>query len=307
VPGLGAFVASLSDREKTNRWGIFSPPETFLDFNPEIKRKDDLLANSLAKGEKCTYKEANLLIDQYVTDVLRSLEEGKRVHIPWVGSLYSKDNEKLFQPERILSCNAFNYGLVGFSMPSVTELQQEQETNIFPEKKNKEVVWIPVNRKYITYSGSVAAALLAACLIPTPLNNGYSNQAHTQYASLISIPATNTVNEEKEAKKTETPALSDSTFMRKKTETLPAQTVSPVKAEGFHYYIIIASLPNQTLAEKTLSEFQDKGFESAAILSADGRHRIYTNRFEDKSEADKFLIQFRKEHPANANAWLLKK
>jgi hypothetical protein len=98
VPGLGAFVASPSDREKTKRWGILSPPEFFLGFNPEIKHNDGLLANSVAKEKKCSYKEANLLIDQYVTDVLQALDEGKEVRIPWVGSLHSEENKKWFQP-----------------------------------------------------------------------------------------------------------------------------------------------------------------------------------------------------------------
>jgi len=117
VPGLGAFVVSSSGREKINRWGILSPPESFLGFNSEITHNDGLLSNSLAKEKKSSYREADQLIEQYVTGVLQSLEDGKRVHIPWVGSLYSKDNKKLFQPERTLSCNAFNYGLTGFSMP----------------------------------------------------------------------------------------------------------------------------------------------------------------------------------------------
>lgn len=311
VPGLGAFIVSLPERGKNSRWGILSPPETFLGFNSEIKHNDGLLANSLAKERKCSYKEANLLIEQYVANALQSLSEGKRVCIPWVGSILSTDNRKLFQPERILSCNAFCYGLSDFSLSSVEELQQEQEPNAFPRKKNKEVVWIPVNRRLITYSGSVAAAILAMCIIPTPLNNGgHSNQEiRAQYASLINLPAkdeVNTVEEKDTLKAAEIPAPVKLASAQKKTDAQPPETVSPAEKDGFHYYIIVASLPNESSAEKTLSEFQSKGFANAAVLSADGKHRIYTNHFDDKAEADKFLIQFRKDHPENA-AWLLKK
>jgi len=305
VPGLGAFVVSSSGREETNRWGILSPPETFLGFNSEITHNDGLLSNSLAKEKKISFKEANLLIEQYVTDVLKSMEAGRQVHIPWVGGLYLKNNKKLFQPERTLSCNAFNYGLKGFSMPYLKDIQDiQQKTSSFSEKKNKEVVWIPVSRKFITYTGSIAAALIAMCIIPTPLNNG--NFECTQYASFISLPVNNTVNKEKEVLKPETPAPADSSLTQKKTETPPSEITTPAKAVKFHYYIVIASLPDQTSAEKTLILFQSKGFKDAAILSSDGRHRIYTNRFEDKIEAEKALIQFRKDYPANTNAWLLK-
>jgi len=226
VPGLGAFVVSSSGREKTNRWGILSPPETFLGFNSEITHNDGLLSNSLAKERNISYKEANLLTEQYVTDLLQSMEEGKQVHIPWVGGLYLKDNKKLFQPERTLSCNALNYGLTNFSMPYLKDIYNiQQKTNSFPKKKNKEVVWVPVNRKFITYTGSIAAALVAMCIIPTPLNNGH----RTQYASFISLPANNTDNEEKAAPEIETPAPADSALTQKKAETPPLEVITPVK------------------------------------------------------------------------------
>jgi len=298
VPGLGAFVVSSSGKESTSRWGILSPPEIHLGFNSEITHNDGLLANSLAKEKKCSYREANLLIDQYVTGVLQSMSEGKQAHIAWVGSLYLKDNKKMFQPDRTLSCNAFNYGLTGFSLPFVKDILQK--TNAIPPlKKNKEIIWIPVSRKLITYAGSIAAAIIAMCIIPTPLNNGHPGPASTQYASLVNLPA-HAVNGEKEVSAIITPAPAGSL-----PEASPSEVVNPVKAVEFHYYIIIASLSDESSAQKTLILFQSKGFENAAVLSADGRHRIYTNRFEDKTEAEKFLIQFRKDHPTN-EAWLLK-
>ena len=298
VPKLGAFVVSSSGKEKTSRWGILSPPEIHLGFNSEITHNDGLLANSLARGKKCSYREANLLIDQYVADVQQSMNEGKQVHIAWVGSLYLKDNKKMFQPDRILSCDAFNYGLTDFSLPCLENILQRTNAAL-PPKKNKEIIWIPVSRKLIAYTGSIAAAVLAMCIIPTPLNNGHFNQSRTQYASLVILPA-HEFNGEKEVSAIKMPAPADSL-----PEASPSEVVNPVKTVEFHYYIIIASLPDEPSAKKTLTLFQSKGFENAAILSADGKHRVYTNRFEDKTEAEKFLIQFRKDHPAN-EAWLLK-
>jgi len=303
VPGLGAFVVSLSDSEKKSRWGIFSPPENFLGYNPEIKHNDGLLANSVAKEKKCSYKEANFLIEQYVTHVWHSLNEEKKVQIPWVGNLYLHDGKKLFQPERTLSCNAVYYGLSGISLPYVNDIQEK--TNYPPEKKNKEIVWIPVSRRLITYAGSVAAAVIAMCIIPTPLNNGHFNQAHTQFASFVHFSTQDTVAEETIVPETEIPTP-ENPSLAKETEIPHPETVNPVKTDTIHYYIIIASLPDKVLAEKALAKFQSKDFKSATILFSDGRYRIYTNRFENKAEAEAFLIQFRKDYPANANAWVLK-
>jgi len=297
IPGLGAFVVSPTERETTSRWGILPPPENFLGFNSEIKHNDGLLANSIAKATKNTYKEATSLIEQYVSDVLQRLDKGEGVNIPWVGSLYLNNNRKLFQPGKTLSCNAFNYGLTGFSLPYLSDIQQKAP--VFPEKKNKEVVWIPICRKFLAYTGSIAAAVLIMCIIPTPLNNGRLHSAHTQYASLISLPAQETPAEVNDAPTVaiEMPASSSSEEI---------ETTNPAKTATSRYYIIVASLPNQLSADKALTDFQSKGFDNAAVLSSDDRHRIYTDCFEDKAEAEKFLIQFRKNHPAQANAWLLK-
>ena len=302
VPNLGAFIVSPSDKEKTKRWGILTPPEFFLGFNPEIKHNDGLLANSIVKEKKCSYKEANQIIDEYATNILQVLNEGKQAYIPWVGSLYSKENKKLFQPERILSCNAFNYGLTGFSMPFVKDIQSQED--IPSEKRNKEIVWIPVHRKFIAYIASIAAALIAMCIIPTPLNNGHFDMAHAQLASLVQLSNQNIDDKTTNAFQ-ETKAIEPITMPAATSDSVP-EVVNPQNTNTSHYYIIIASLPDQSSAKKSLAEFQSKGFENAAILSSDGRQRIYTNCFTDKAEAEKYLLKFRNDHPAQASAWLLK-
>jgi len=310
VPGLGAFVVSLSSREKTGGEKMLSPPENFLGFNSEIKHNDGLLANSIAQEMKSSYREATLLIEQYVRDILLRLNDGKKVDIPWVGSLSLKNNKKIFQSEKTLSCNASNYGLNAISLPRVIDIQPE--TSAHPEKKNKknkEVIWIPVSRKFIIYSGSVAAAILAMCIIPTPLNNEYFNLRHTQYASILNLPAQSIPNvvEAEDVSETEIQAPENASSTEIATSLPEVTNLAQTETKTLHYYIIIASLPDQLSAKKTLAALQSDGFENAAILlSSDSRYRIYTNRFEDKAEAEEFLIQFKEDYPEQANAWVLK-
>jgi len=308
VPGLGAFVVSSSNKEKARRKKILSPPGNFLGFNSEIKHNDGLLANSIAKEMKCSYRDATLLIEQYVNDIQQNLNKGERVYIPQAGSLYLKDNKKLFQSERedLLSCNASNYGLTDFSLPYIKDIQKD--AGVSPEKgKNKEIIWIPIDRKFVTYAGSIVAAIVAICIIPTPLNNEHFDSTRTQYAALINLPTQNArdANDIKNVPDTTVQIPQNPSSAEIKIPH-PAEITNPAETIKFHYYIIIASFPDQRSAEKTLAEIQSGSFENAAILSSDGRHRIYTNRFEDKAEAEKFLIQFRKDYPEQANAWLLK-
>lgn len=305
VPGFGAFVVSSSNREETSQNGILSlsPPKNSLGFNPEIRHDDGLLANSIAKEKNISYIEANRLIAQYVIRISRLLNDGKKVKIPRVGTLYSHDRERLFHPEKILSCNASYYGLTDFSLPYLEDLRKR--ASIFTKKREEEIVWIPVNRKFISYAGSIAAALIATCIIPTPLNDPVS-PGPTQYASLISLSTSKSVDEEIDVSDRDIQIPADSFSLQSEIETLPSEATDDLaETTASYYYVIIASLPDQSIAKEILAKYRSKGLKNAAILFSDGKYRVYANRFEDNSEAERFLIRFRKDYPMFRNAWLL--
>jgi cell division septation protein DedD/nucleoid DNA-binding protein len=301
IPGLGAFVVSPVNADKPKGRGIICPPACFLGFNSEIKHNDGLLANAVAKEKNISYKEAVFLIRQYTDDLFNRLKIKEIIHIPWIGSLQlSDDNKIFFKPARNLSCNASYYGFTNIYFPILEEVR---EPEVFASEANKDVIWIPINRKMITYTASVAATILVLFMIPTPLSD-HSIPISPQYASIVNFPV-------KQAVETATPAF--------EPEILPG-TVEPVndkapiqetatetinKTASRQYFIVVASLTNRDSAEETLKEFQAKGFGNAAIISSEGKHRIYTDKFEDKQEAETFLIQFRKNNPNQESAWLL--
>jgi GrpB-like predicted nucleotidyltransferase (UPF0157 family) len=70
------------------------------------------------------------------------------------------------------------------------------------------------------------------------------------------------------------------------------------------YYIVIASLPTKDMAEKALVDFKRAGFPEVAVISKEGRHRIYIKCFEEKTDAETFLVAFRHNKPKYSDAWL---
>jgi len=315
VPGLGAFIVYQHDKEKASRWGILSPPEKLLKFDSELKHDDKLLVNSIVKEKKCSEDEAYTLIDLYINQVLDSFDEGNKVHIPWVGYLYSSNDEIKFKPERNLSCNALNFGLTGFSLPLLQDIQQE--TIISPPIEKKETVLVATSpkRRIFAYAGSIAAALIAACIIPTPLNDGIINPAHQLQANLINLPVRSPVieeeedisneNEDEQEIITQTP---EDTFVSPIEEPFSTNTftVNQARTAVTYYYVVVSSWQNETFAKKAAAEFRSRGFENTDILYTDRKYRIYMNRFEDQAEAEVFIVQFRKDYPMYENAWLLK-
>lgn len=309
IPGLGAFLVSHSERKEDGEIGFFEHQAHTLWFNSEISHNDGLLTNSIAKEKNIPYKEAAFLVKQYCEQLKTQLNIDKNVQFPWVGSLHqTAENRIVFTPAAQLSCNSTNFGFTNFSLSPLKEIQREVESNErkSDEKTNKntdEVILIPVNRRIVHWTGSVAAAALALFLITTPLNN-YSSKKENQQASFLNISAKSfsypkkTVENTKETSVHEIQEAVAASENDKKEEVVVQKNVR-------YYHIVIASLPTKQLAEKKVAEFQEKGFHNASIISNGDKHRIYTNRFEDKAKAEAFLAEFRINYPQHAKAWLL--
>jgi nucleoid DNA-binding protein len=289
IPGFGAFVASGIEETRTEKTDILCPPAQFLGFNPDIRHNDGLLANSLAKGSTIPYKEACLQIHQYVAYLNERLENQHDIQIPWVGKVeLSAEQKPVFTPSFYLSCNANHFGLSKFCLPALNEIEELDENTVLKMKNEKDVVYIPVNRQFIRWIGSAAAAVLALFLVSTPLTD-QSLEYYPQAASLISLP------------KKEAPAP-----VVKEDVVKEAQPEVAIPADSRMYYIVIASLPTDNSAKKQLDSYQETGFSTAGIVSAENRHRIYVDKFADKKEAEQFLAKFRTEYPKHQDAWLLR-
>ena len=311
VPVLGAFVVRPKLKEKKSRWGILYPPENCLEFDSKINNHDLLLANSIAKWENCSIEEAYTLIEEYVSDVLLSFDEGKYIHIPLVGSLNLKDDEIFFQPDKSLSCNAANFGLTGFSLLNLQDFQKEAKTNL--KRSIIKSDSIPFNGILIGFLLFIIAAIMSVAFIPIPFNDGRVETLIKRFSRAIQQPVQNAVNIndiQETAAELIIPELEDIFEIPEEEETASQTDTENLNDAGTlnnqNYYIIVASLSDQTSAQSTMEEITSKGFENVGILSSDDKYRVYINQFNNKKEAEKFLIQFRRSYPKYSNAWLLK-
>jgi hypothetical protein len=71
------------------------------------------------------------------------------------------------------------------------------------------------------------------------------------------------------------------------------------------YYIVIASLPTAAAAEIQVERFRKEGFSNLGIIGDGNKRRVYLATFDDRTDANAFLVRFRAEHPRLKDAWLL--
>ena len=303
IPDFGAFVVSSVPALKREETGIFCPSAQTLGFNSNIKHNDGLLANSLSLEKNISYKEAVFLLKDYVNYLTDQLNKSKDLNIKWVGTLSLLGEGKIiFAPDSRLSCNALNFGLSDFYLPSLRELEVEENVTVEKEK-NTEVVTISVKRRTLTWTSSAAVAALALFFGSILLNNHY--EQNTQRAAILSIPV-NKVEIEKEVVETETIPL-DTIVISEEVNVLKIKQAveEDVKTNARCYYVVVSSLPSKNLAEQKLLDFQKAGFTNATIISKGDKHRIYVNKFEQKEVAESYLQEFRQNNPKYATAWLL--
>ncbi|MDR1370750.1 MAG: SPOR domain-containing protein [Dysgonamonadaceae bacterium] len=297
LPGFGAFVVQPVPYSEIRIPGSFPARVFSLSFNPELSHNDGLLVSSIQKEQQISYNEANLKVNRFVGDLSRKLLQ-QEIFIPGVGKLHLMGGRIVFSPDDFLSCNASNYGLTNFFMPSLSDL-------------SREVIRAPFNNKGIIRAVTSAAAVAVLFLVfSTPLSD---YQAQTQSAAVISLKreeaktlemlTEDSLSEEILSKNT----VSVENFTQNKVEETVVESETAIlnpQPNSRSYFIVIGSLPSLQTAQDQLRQVKTK-FNSADIVGNGERFRIYVGKFSDKKEAESYLETFRDANPDYKNAWLL--
>jgi nucleoid DNA-binding protein len=173
VPALGGFLASNeSARMLPNR--VIYPPYRRIAFNVYLKQNDGLLANHLVETENISYSAANSILEEFTYECIQSLEQGKKVNIEQVGTLYF-DHEKNIQFEAYRNINhrKDSFGMEPVHIIAVQHTNQEELRNTVIKPAKTIRVSEPGRRILITQKGKrfigVAAALAAIVWFGTNL------------------------------------------------------------------------------------------------------------------------------------------
>jgi len=305
LPGFGAFVVQPVSHSEVRISGSYPALAFSLSFNSELSHNDGLLVSSIQKEQQISYNEANLRVNRFVEDLSRKLHLQQELFIPRVGKLQMSEGRIVFSPDDFLSCNAVNYGLTDFFIPSLSDLikVEQQTTETIQHPAAQGVILIPISKKIFKTATSIAAAALLFLAFSTPLSN---YQHNTQSAAVISLKQ----EETKTADALTEDSFSDEALTEALAKEVPAEVIPEVpqvveepKLNSRSYFVIIGSLPSMQAAQEQLKLVQTK-FSTANIIGNGERFRIYVEKFSDKEEAESYIESFRKTNPDYKTAWL---
>ena len=319
VPKFGGFVlqAVPAVREAENH--TFRPLRKEIGFNMTLQHNDGLLAESYMQVYHVNYRQAQLMLEEDITDMTSSLQRNGKLSLGVLGSFsIGQEGQMVFRPEETDLFSVNSYGLPAFHFPVLMPLQVErEEVSLLTEKKKKkkDTFYIPVSRKLLRAMVASAAAIALFLLVSTPVKD-VNQDAYTASfipTEMVSYKSAVATEQQKEeiaevvvAPEGSVPApVVNATPAPRKQEVVskPEIRTEQAKTNVKMYHIVIASFPSETQADEYIAGVNKGECKHVSKVVRDGKYRIYADRFDNRKDAETYMATLR-QNPKYKDAWL---
>ncbi|MFT6815633.1 MAG: hypothetical protein ACJAZ3_001543 [Sphingobacteriales bacterium] len=321
IPGLGGFVGNEKRAEVNEIVKTVHPPRKKIAFNAKLVDDDGLLIAHVAQREAISVIEASCVVDEYVKSKLNILNKRSYVDIEGVGKIIQNhENNLVFVPKKDHTFLIDTFGLKEVPLSVYKEEKKPVVEAIIRPKTEAER---KMSLKWIPYAA--AASIILSALI-------YFNYNHSsENLSLSTLnPFTDTFTNHTETLKVETVSPTEEVVEEVDTEAIPEKVIE-VKIEIINYSgryeykslwenvselemmdnsgstkyaVIIASINNESKAQKVAQKWQKDGFNTVVKPAPSiGYYRIALCGFGDKKLATEALKKVKQ--AITKDAWIL--
>lgn len=328
VPEFGGFIANYASAQVHAIQHKFTPPSKQISFNKNLKNNDGLLTNHIAERRSISYQEANELIKGFVNQTFAGLQNGDKIQIEKVGTLYLDPEHNIqFKAEEKNDFLLDSFGLGSFR---ANPIQREGAEERIKQKINEQLPLIKEEEKKRRKVYWPAAALILVIMLSTIILNyqfswvnpdqvNFSSFAvDTKAAPLYAKTTLNkkelnfdlAVGEERNWEAGIWPYALDKEETNLKVEVKRAPvdntfTAKSEKASGLKYHVMGGCFSEIANAESLVVNLINKGFQARLLGQFKNLHAVSYASFATREEAVKLLKQVKKQD--NPNAWLLVK
>ncbi|MDE6271703.1 MAG: hypothetical protein K2M31_01690 [Muribaculaceae bacterium] len=293
LPGIGAFVAEHESASIDYVNGRIFPPSTTVSFNDAIIHDDGMIVNSIARAEQIKYEEAEIILNQYLSEISADLLRDNEAQLGKLGRLVKNENDTLqFIPRMsesqlqitsgtpILDCKIHQdssaeqkSASVHVPIHSTSDITLSESETLPPDSYIKVLsnknYYIPVNKIFARCAASliVIAAIALSFIVPQPKGN-----IHEVKASLN--PVETLSSRQSEARRIESPQP-ESIVDPERDDSMDdhVKDESSFVASPSGYYLIVATFTNRHDAELYMSKRAGGEFPLQAI-ERNGLYRI---------------------------------
>lgn len=312
IPRFGGFVLREVPASCEEDGVLFRPAHKEISFNTNLRHTDGLLAESYMQVYDVDYGNASEMLEKDVDTLEEALRESGRLECGKLGSfLLGEEGQLVFTPGEPDLWNAAFYGLEAFRFPKLEPLPVEKpEARMERPETGKDIIYIPVNRRFLRIVGGAAAACALFFLVSTPVKevNPAAYTASFVPREMMAVPMTKSVPPAEETKE-EMPSGGEARLESERAEAVKvvetpvakAEVAPAVKRKMFH--IVIASFPNEKQADEYISTVDRQVCTGVDKITRDGKCRVYAARFDNREEAERYQAALRK-HEKYKDAWL---
>lgn len=318
VPKFGGFVLQTISAIYNEKEHLFSPQRKEIVFNITLQHNDGLLSESYMQMYDVNYRKAQLMLEEDVEDMKAALQENKKLSLGVLGSFnLGQEGQVIFLPGDSDAFSVGSYGLVPFNFPLLKPvLAEREEVALLIRKKKKDILYIPVSRKFLRVVSASAAAIALFLLVSTPVKD-VNQSAYTASfvptemvtkniseikAEEVIAPVETAVVEAKTVEVTKnTVVASIKTPKVKKQEVVPDPVTT--KPSPKMYHIVIASFPTENQADKYIADVDRNICKHVSKVVRDGKYRIYADKFDNREQAEDYMATLRMNEKYK-DAWL---
>lgn len=260
VPGLGAFIASVSPARIDMENGVIAPASRSIMFNQAVSLDDGLLANSIARKASIPFEDARNVIVRCVAKIKENLDRDREIEIGSLGSLLlGEENNMLFAPKKtdFPSASELGYLTVKLNAPAKTDSETVTSEILTetdePESIRKSYYQFRINRTVARFAVMITV-LMAIAL--TVILNPLPDDRREQRASVVPVEK---ILSSPEVSKTEP----DSAQVKINISETPAE---PMPDQPSHY-LIVATFNSVKEAQNYADKYSSEEYPLTAVES----------------------------------------
>ena len=334
VPGLGGFIANRTDATYCGEGEhLFLPPYRTIGFNQQLQVNDGLLVQSYMAAYDTSYPFANLQMEQDLEKMLFELDMKGEYELENLGVLKKELNNNIaFTAQDSSALTPSLYGLYSYEMQPLQHILREREIErnmqaassmgiannelaVAPKAKRRDVI-IRINRHWLDFGISVAAAVVLFFCFSYPAMKNISTETDTVVAAFTPMGETNVHPQTLTAEQPVTENVAATPSAHTNRTATAKESVTPITKAATSdvaktasitpkYAIVLASYVSRTNAEEYIQQLAKSGLTEGRYVKDGKVSRILYSGYQTETEAQTALKTLRQQSSEFDEAWIL--
>jgi nucleoid DNA-binding protein len=298
IPEFGAFISNYASARTDTASNTFYPPVKKISFNVNLTHNDGLLIGKISAQSGMNYSDTRNLVEDFVKDVRRKLNNRERVVFINIGVFTSNNEGNIqFEPDAGANYLLDSFGLDSFQFNPLEQYDVRKKIVKYPEPLQRSSA-----RKVLWRAAVIIPILGMLVAVPFSTDIFRTKTQQTNLNPLASIEFENNRQTIDKEKSSDSLLLSNKTIALEEKASIPQPVLSdepksqPKETQG-KFYLIAGSFKSQVNASVLTKKLENEGYKPEILTGPNGFLRVSVKKCSTLSEAESALGTIEKNYP----------